>query len=337
MSDFGGIRARRRRVHARRRHLSAVVVTAAAVAVLMAALPIAGAADPATERLVTSTELLQFGHTGQMVSDLQTALLEVGVTPGPVDGIFGEMTSSAVLAFQIEAGIAADGIVGRETRAAINRTVGGSPPGTPQTPLSGGTATLSPGSSGFAVSDLQHELTRTGFYRGPIDGDFGPMTSSAVVAFHKVRGLDRSETWKSSDWGRIEGWYPRSPGYGSADFRVDVDLTRQVLFAIRNGAVAAVMPVSTGNGESYVNLSGQSITARTPRGDYTIFRSVDGWDVSYLGELYEPWYFYGGYAIHGSNFVPPYPASHGCIRVSIADSLWLDARMWPGMPVHVRD
>ena len=26
-------------------------------------------------------------------------------------------------------------------------------------------------------------------------------------------------------------------------------------------------------------------------------------------------YFYGGYAIHGNPSVPPYPASHGCIRV----------------------
>jgi lipoprotein-anchoring transpeptidase ErfK/SrfK len=41
--------------------------------------------------------------------------------------------------------------------------------------------------------------------------------------------------------------------------------------------------------------------------------------------------------VHGSNFVPPYPASHGCVRLSIADAEWLDARMFLGMPVHVRD
>jgi lipoprotein-anchoring transpeptidase ErfK/SrfK len=31
--------------------------------------------------------------------------------------------------------------------------------------------------------------------------------------------------------------------------------------------------------------------------------------------LLNPMYFVGGYAIHGNPSVPPYPASHGCVRV----------------------
>lgn len=34
--------------------------------------------------------------------------------------------------------------------------------------------------------------------------------------------------------------------------------------------------------------------------------------------LYRPRYFVGGYAIHGSPSIPPFPASHGCARVSNA-------------------
>ena len=40
-----------------------------------------------------------------------------------------------------------------------------------------------------------------------------------------------------------------------------------------------------------------------------------GFDPSPLGTLYDPMYFTGGYAIHGNPSVPPYPASHGCVRV----------------------
>ena len=39
-------------------------------------------------------------------------------------------------------------------------------------------------------------------------------------------------------------------------------------------------------------------------------------------------FFYGGYAIHGFNPAPDYPASHGCMRVPIPDAVpiynWLN-------------
>ena len=38
-------------------------------------------------------------------------------------------------------------------------------------------------------------------------------------------------------------------------------------------------------------------------------------DASPLGTLFDPMYFTGGYAVHGNPIVPPYPASHGCVRV----------------------
>ena len=50
----------------------------------------------------------------------------------------------------------------------------------------------------------------------------------------------------------------------------------------------------------------------------------DGWWVGDLGQIYRPKYFIGGVAIHGSLCVPAYPASHGCVRVSVAamDMIW---------------
>jgi lipoprotein-anchoring transpeptidase ErfK/SrfK len=34
-------------------------------------------------------------------------------------------------------------------------------------------------------------------------------------------------------------------------------------------------------------------------------------------------YFIGAYATHGYPSVPPFPASHGCLRVPLADALSL--------------
>ncbi len=35
-------------------------------------------------------------------------------------------------------------------------------------------------------------------------------------------------------------------------------------------------------------------------------------------------FFHGGYALHGSNSVPNYNASHGCVRMSPSDARWLN-------------
>jgi lipoprotein-anchoring transpeptidase ErfK/SrfK len=44
-------------------------------------------------------------------------------------------------------------------------------------------------------------------------------------------------------------------------------------------------------------------------------RKINGLRISRLGALYYPNYLVNGIAIHGSPSVPPYPASHGCIRI----------------------
>ncbi|MEX2503464.1 MAG: L,D-transpeptidase [Egicoccus sp.] len=64
-------------------------------------------------------------------------------------------------------------------------------------------------------------------------------------------------------------------------------------------------------------------------------RRVHGVRKAALGTLYDPLYFYRGFAIHGSGSVPAYPASHGCVRVSMADAAWLIERIPDGMPVQL--
>ena len=84
-----------------------------------------------------------------------------------------------------------------------------------------------------------------------------------------------------------------------------MDKSHQVLYLVRGGQIALISPVSTAGIAGYY----------TPEGRFAIYRKVTGFDTSPLGVLLDPMYFYGGYAIHGNPSVPPYPASHGCVRV----------------------
>lgn len=50
-------------------------------------------------------------------------------------------------------------------------------------------AILKQGSTGPEVTDLQTKLKAAGFDPGTIDGNFGPGTKSALIAFQQSKGL----------------------------------------------------------------------------------------------------------------------------------------------------
>ena len=197
------------------------------------------------------------------------------------------------------------------------------------------------GQEGAVVVRLQERLRDLGVYRGVADGVYGRETAASVLALHKVIGVERTSEWTIADWDLTEppdhhDILGRNPD--EAD-RVEVDITRQVMFVIRANEVAAVIPVSTGNGERYWSKNGGTgggyVRATTPHGNFTLFRHIPGWRVNYLGGLYKPWYFTPYYAIHGSRSVPAYPASHGCVRVPTWESNHLDDFLEIGLPVHI--
>ncbi|MEP4734076.1 N-acetylmuramidase domain-containing protein [Parvibaculum sp.] len=76
------------------------------------------APDPAGDSL--GPTVLRRGSAGQQVRDLQAALMKLG-HPVAVDGRYGPATERAVLAFQKKAGLAVDGVAGRETLAALGK------------------------------------------------------------------------------------------------------------------------------------------------------------------------------------------------------------------------
>lgn len=114
------------------------------------------------------------------VAALQVAMSALGLYPHPVDGISGPWTQGAVRTFQSQHGLAADGVAGAQTRAALGRR------GKPNL----GDRPLSQGKEGWDVAALQFLLHERGFEPGGFDGGFGPNTLSAVRRYQSAAGLD---------------------------------------------------------------------------------------------------------------------------------------------------
>lgn len=74
--------------------------------------------------------LLLLGDVGPEVSAVQRRLIDLGYYQGGIDGVYGQATEAAVAAFQRSAGLNPDGIVGGNTRIALNQANPANPPAT---------------------------------------------------------------------------------------------------------------------------------------------------------------------------------------------------------------
>jgi lipoprotein-anchoring transpeptidase ErfK/SrfK len=175
------------------------------------------------------------------------------------------------------------------------------------------------------VVELERRLAGLHYALPGVDASFGSETTDALLAFQKVQGLPRTGVADESVWRTLA--HPRVPvpRYRGDALHVEIDKPHQVLYVVRAGNVEKIVPVST------AGLPGRF----TPEGRFAVYRKVGGWDPSPLGLLYDPLYFTGGYAIHGNPSVPPYPASHGCVRVPMWISPILYDELDYGTPVDV--
>jgi peptidoglycan hydrolase-like protein with peptidoglycan-binding domain len=181
---------------------------------------------------------------------------------------------------------------------------------------------LKVGAKGAKVTALQARLADLGYWNGKADGTFGTLTQQAVYAVQKTAGLTRDgvvgpKTQKVLD----AGVRPKAKSTGGGHL-VEIDLKRQLLMIVDNGKVSTVFNTATGSNQHYT-YEGNTYLAVTPRGHFTVSRQIDGQRDGPLGPLWRPKYFNGGIAMHGAPNIPPYPASHGCARLTDAAINWI--------------
>ncbi len=174
------------------------------------------------------------------------------------------------------------------------------------------------GSTGRFVELIQQRLqalhmwiVRSGVY------DQG--TGLAVDAYHRLLGWGTSQSLGPATIGALLSgrglFHIRYPRQGH---HAESNLAQQLL-ALADGAnVRYIFPISSGKPSTPTILGSFRIYLRTP---------------AYLPDgMYYSSFFTGGYAIHGYDPAPDYPASHGCMRLPIQDAIpaydWLHLGNW---------
>jgi peptidoglycan hydrolase-like protein with peptidoglycan-binding domain len=145
-------------------------------------LSVTGTVDQATWTALTTDPgvaavTYRRGDRGSGVRNLQLLLATAGYNPGPIDGIFGGLTESAVTSYQSANSLSTTGTV---TQALIDTLS--------QTAVAPDVL-LQAGARGAEVQAVQELVWLVGFNPGPFDGIFGSGTTRAVSRFQRVFGL----------------------------------------------------------------------------------------------------------------------------------------------------
>ena len=195
---------------------------------------------------------------------------------------------------------------------------------------------LGVGAKGPEVLAIEQKLATLHYYAGQVDEAYDGNTQQAVLAFQKVEGMERTGRATDDVVAAIQAAKDDEPALvnGGGFKRVEIDRDRQVLFLYENNKIDLILNVSTGNNQRFCS-EGWCRRAVTPTGAFTIYDKRTGWETGPLGSLYNSQYFNGGIAIHGSRSVPGYPASHGCVRISMSAAEWFPDRVSLGTPVYV--
>lgn len=136
----------------------------------------------------TGSPLLRKGSAGEDVRWLQEQLKGLGYNVGTVDADFGVRTENALRAFQRRLGLEVDGVAGAATADALRRQSGTAANNRAAIVVTD--RLLQPGTIGNDVFELQTALAARGYRVGAPDGEYGPATAAAVLAFQRASGLE---------------------------------------------------------------------------------------------------------------------------------------------------
>lgn len=201
--------------------------------------------------------------------------------------------------------------------------------------------------SSSEIAEAQRIMTKFTIPTGPVDGIWGAKTAQGICTFRQISGLPVSRgAITTNDMAKLRGYnsaysslnkIPAASRNGHGSYLLATK-TCQTMIYVASNKFTKVFRVSTG-------APGYD----TPVGNFMLGSTKPGWSCSTIypegcawhtegmnakyntkGVLYSKWgHMYnkrsisGSYMLHGSMSVPTYPASHGCVRTTVADSDWL--------------
>jgi L,D-transpeptidase catalytic domain len=180
------------------------------------------------------------------------------------------------------------------------------------------------GSNGPYVRILLARLAALRFRVPGMSSSLSVEAGDSIVAFQKAYGLSRTYVFGAADWRKLDSASIIKARFKSPATHIEIDKTRQILMVVKHGVPYGIICVSTGR------------TGNTPVGRFHILRKAPSTS-TWLGTatLWRTMDFYRNFAMHGYPEVPPYPASHGCVREPIWVADWTYGQSWVGETVYI--
>jgi hypothetical protein len=165
------------------------------------------------------------------------------------------------------------------------------------------------GSGGTFVQLVQQRLGALHIYI-PQTGVYDQGTELALDAYHRLLGWGEGNTSINAETvndllNGTGSFHVRFPGQG---VHAEGDLSIQDIAYMNGSKVEYILPISSGKPSTPTVLGSWEVYRKQP--EYT----SDG--------MYFSNFFTGGYAIHGYDPAPDYPASHGCMRLPMVDAIF---------------
>jgi peptidoglycan hydrolase-like protein with peptidoglycan-binding domain len=173
---------------------------------------------------------------------------------------------------------------------------------------------------------VQKRLAKLGYLpKDAVDGVAGYWTEQAVMAFQAWEGLDRDGDVGPMTAEALKDARRPKPRRGGPAKRIEVYRDKGVALLVDGGRTKRAIHVSAG-----------APGTETPLGRYEVFRKeLQSWSVPFQTWLPYASYFNNGIAFHEYPDVPPFPASHGCVRVPSPEAKGVYRFAAIGTAVHV--
>lgn len=216
---------------------------------------------------------------------------------------------------------------------------------------------LKNGSTGTLVKQLQTRLTELGYYTGPISGNFLGKTTTAVKKFQKQNGLTANGTVEEDTWNLIfndpsvllpEDTPRPTPTPTPVPFAITVDVNNQVTTVYgrdENGDYTVVvrqMLCSTGNRSTPSDVGDWVLGGRKANWCYfPKFGSYARYWTNINGSIAFHSVIYNSVSVMDMD-TKSYKklgnrASHGCIRLTVADAKWIYDNVGKGTVVTITE